>query len=177
MSFTGLHAATRRSFDKLRTNGLEKFQQPRGQRCAFAHPTLFSGVANMHTQIQTPEQVTATPAAIALIDELRAEHGDILFHQSGGCCDGSAPMCYPQAEFMVGDQDVHLGEIGGVPFYISKPQFEYWKHTQLIIDVVTGRGGMFSLENGRGVRFLTRSRLFEDGEIEALRASGRFGVD
>jgi hypothetical protein len=123
-----------------------------------------------------PLQVNATPAALALIAELRAEYGNILFHQSGGCCDGSSPMCYPQDDFIVGDRDVRLGEIGGVPFYISASQFEYWKHTQLIIDVVAGRGGMFSLENGRGVRFLVRSRLFSDDEIEALRAAGRFSA-
>lgn len=122
-----------------------------------------------------PDQVTATPAAVALIDELRREYGDILFHQSGGCCDGSSPMCYPCAEFLIGDSDVRLGAIGGAPFYISKPQFEYWKHTQLIIDVVEGRGGMFSLENGRGVRFLVRSRLFDDTEIDVLRAQGKLG--
>ena len=122
-----------------------------------------------------PLQVTATPASIELIDRLRAQHGPLLFHQSGGCCDGSAPMCYPQGDFIVGDRDVKLGEIAGAPFYISAPQFEYWKHTQLIIDVVPGRGGMFSLDNGEGVRFLTRSRLFEDGEVEALKVAGRFG--
>ena len=120
-------------------------------------------------------QVTATPAAVALIGNLRAKHGAVLFHQSGGCCDGSSPMCYPQNDFIVGDRDVLLGEIGGAPFYISAPQFEYWKHTQLIIDVVDGRGGMFSLENGEGVRFLTRSRLFTDEEVDALIAAGRFG--
>jgi len=126
---------------------------------------------------ELPLQVTATPAAVALIGELRAEHGtDLLFHQSGGCCDGSSPMCYPRSEFLVGDDsDVRLGEIGGLPFYISKPQFEYWKHTQLIIDVVAGQGGMFSLENGRGVRFLVRSRLLTDAEIDALLASGKLG--
>src|SRR5512135_1495906 len=123
-----------------------------------------------------PLQVVATPAAVALIGELRSEYGNILFHQSGGCCDGSSPMCFPQAEFQIGDSDVRLGEIGGVPFYISGPQFEYWKHTQLIIDVVPGRGGMFSLENGRGVRFLVRSRLFTDDEFEALKAAGRLAV-
>ncbi len=85
-------------------------------------------------------------------------------------------MCYPTSDFIVGDRDVRLGEIGGASFYISAPQFEYWKHTQLIIDVVEGRGGMFSLENGEGVRFLTRSRLFTDNEIEWLKASRRFGV-
>jgi hypothetical protein len=124
---------------------------------------------------ELPLQVTATPAAVELIDRLRAKHGPLLFHQSGGCCDGSSPMCYPQNDFIVGDRDVQLGVIGGVPFYISSSQFEYWKHTQLIIDVVEGRGGMFSLENGCGVRFLVRSRLFEDSEFEALRAAGRTG--
>ena len=121
------------------------------------------------------EQVVATPAAVALIEQLRAKHGPVLFHQSGGCCDGSSPMCYPIGEFLIGDRDVRLGEIGGAGFYISAPQFEYWKHTQLVIDVVEGRGGMFSLENGEGVRFLTRSRLFSDAEIDALIAAGRFG--
>lgn len=121
------------------------------------------------------EQVLATPAAVELIDRLRAKHGAVLFHQSGGCCDGSSPMCYPANDFIVGDRDVRLGEIAGAPFYISAPQFEYWKHTQLIIDVVEGRGGMFSLENGEGVRFLTRSRLFSDAEIDTLIAAGRFG--
>ncbi|WP_017463903.1 DUF779 domain-containing protein [Dyella ginsengisoli] len=119
-------------------------------------------------------KVLATPAAEALIGKLRERHGPLLFHQSGGCCDGSSPMCYPQDDFIVGDRDVRLGEIAGAPFYISPSQYEYWKHTQLIIDVVEGRGGMFSLENGEGVRFLTRSRLFTDGEIEALKATGRF---
>jgi hypothetical protein len=115
-----------------------------------------------------PERVTATPAAIALIERLRREHGEIIFHQSGGCCDGSAPMCYPRAEFLVGEGDVKLGEIGGAPFYIGAAQFDYWKHTQLIIDVVPGQGGMFSLENGTGERFLTRSRLFSDSEFATL---------
>jgi uncharacterized protein (DUF779 family) len=120
------------------------------------------------------EKVIATPAAVALIEKLRARHGALLFHQSGGCCDGSSPMCYPQDDFIVGDRDVLLGTIGEAPFYMSPSQYEYWKHTQLIIDVVPGRGGMFSLENGEGVRFLTRSRLFTDGEVEALVAAGRF---
>ena len=125
---------------------------------------------------QPPLQVLATPAAVALIERLRARHGELLFHQSGGCCDGSSPMCFAQGDFIVGDRDVQLGEIGGAPFYISPSQFEYWKHTQLIIDVVEGRGGMFSLENGEGVRFLVRSRLFEDAEVEALIAAGRFSA-
>jgi uncharacterized protein (DUF779 family) len=88
----------------------------------------------------------------------------VLFHQSGGCCDGSSPMCYPMSDYRVGETDVKLGEIGGVPFYISGSQYDVWKHTQLIIDVVPGRGGMFSLDNGRERRFLTRSRLFSGGE-------------
>jgi len=116
-------------------------------------------------------RVTATEAALKLIEMLRAKHGPLMFHQSGGCCDGSAPMCYPQGEFIVGDYDRLLGHIGGVPFYISGSQFEYWQHTQLIIDVVPGRGGMFSLEGPEGLRFLTRSRLFTDAEWAVLAAS------
>ena len=118
-------------------------------------------------------QVICTEAATALIDKLRERHGPLLFHQSGGCCDGSSPMCFAQNEFMVGDGDVLLGEIGGAPFYISASQFEYWKHTQLNIDVVPGRGGMFSLENGEGVRFLVRSRIYSDAEYAALQAAGK----
>jgi uncharacterized protein len=120
-----------------------------------------------------PQQVITTPASVALIEKLRVKHGPLMFHQSGGCCDGSSPMCFPLGEFMTGDSDVLLATIEGVPFYMSKPQFEYWKHTQLILDVVPGRGGMFSLENGEGVRFLIRSRVFTDAEIAALRAAGR----
>jgi uncharacterized protein (DUF779 family) len=116
------------------------------------------------------ERVTATPAALALIDELRLRHGPLMFFQSGGCCDGSAPMCYPAGEFSLGDTDVYLGNLGGAPFYIGLEQFGYWEHTQLIIDVVAGNGGMFSLDNGTGKRFLTRSRLFTDEECGLLRA-------
>lgn len=116
-------------------------------------------------------RVKATPAALDLIHTLAAEHGAILFHQSGGCCDGSAPMCYPASDFIPGDDDPMLGTLDGVPFYMSRSQFEYWKHTQLIIDVVEGRGGMFSLENGSGQRFLTRSRLFTEEEYAELEAA------
>ena len=118
-------------------------------------------------------KVSATPEARAFLAEIIADHGPVLFHQSGGCCDGSSPMCYPRNEFLTGDSDVKLGDVDGVPFYMSKSQFEYWKHTQLILDVVPGRGGMFSLENSEGVRFLIRSRVFTDGEIHELRAAGR----
>jgi uncharacterized protein (DUF779 family) len=114
--------------------------------------------------IEDVERVIATPAAIELIGKLTAEHGQVLFHQSGGCCDGSAPMMFPANEFMVGGSDVKLGTIGGVPFYMSESQFEYWQHTQLIIDCVKGNGGMFSLERPTGLRFLTRSRLFDNDE-------------
>jgi len=114
------------------------------------------------------KRVLATPAALELIDRMRAMHGPVMFHQSGGCCDGSSPMCYPVGDFYLGASDVRLGEIGGAEFFMSASQFEYWKHTQLIIDVVPGRGGMFSLENPEGVRFLTRSRLFDDNELNLL---------
>ena len=110
-------------------------------------------------------RVIATPATLALIDVLRAKYGPhLFFHQSGGCCDNSAANCYIEGELTIGPGDVKLGEIGSLPFYMSVSQFEYWKHTQLIIDVVPGRGGMFSLDNGREKRFLTRSRLFGGGE-------------
>ena len=113
-------------------------------------------------------RVSATPAALALIDQLKAQHGALLFHQSGGCCHGSAPMCFPANEFLVGDVDVKLGEIGSVPFYMSESQFAYWEHTHLIIDAIPGSGGMFSLERPTGLRFLTRSRLYSDEEVAAL---------
>ena len=114
------------------------------------------------------ERVIATDEALALIDLLQDRHGKIMFHQSGGCCDGSSPMCYEDGDLLIGNQDILLGEIGGVPFYMHKNQFDYWKHTQLIIDVVEGRGGMFSLEGVEGKRFLTRSRAFTKEEQEQL---------
>ncbi|MBN9254467.1 MULTISPECIES: DUF779 domain-containing protein [unclassified Mesorhizobium] len=104
-------------------------------------------------------KVSATPEAEAFLAEIIADHGPVLFHQSGGCCDGSSPMCYPRGDFIVGDNDVLLGEIGETPVYISASQYEAWKHTDLTIDVVPGRGGMFSLDNGREKRFLTRSTI------------------
>ncbi len=113
-------------------------------------------------------RVVATPAALALIERLRRQHGPLMFHQSGGCCDGSAPMCYPAGELIVGDADVRLGEIGNAPFYMTRAQFAYWQHTRLVIDVVPGSGGMFSLEGPTGLRFLTRSELFSDAEAAWL---------
>ena len=118
------------------------------------------------------ERVSVTPAAEALIGKLAATHVPLLFHQSGGCCDGSAPMCYPRGEFKVGERDVFLGTIAGTPVYISGPQFEYWQHTHLIIDAVPGRGSGFSLEAPEGLRFLTRSRVFTEDEFDALDRAG-----
>jgi len=105
-------------------------------------------------------KVTATPSALKLIEDLKKDHGkELLFHQSGGCCDGSAPMCYPVKEYLVGEDDVLIGKIGDIPFYISETQHEAWKNTDLIIDCIEGMGGMFSLDNGTGRRFLTRSEI------------------
>lgn len=118
------------------------------------------------------DKVIATPAALELVALLQSKYGkDLMFHQSGGCCDGSSPMCYPDGDFITGDADVRLGEltIAGaenftVPVWMSRNQFEYWKHTHLLIDVVPGRGAGFSLEAPEGVRFLIRSRVFTDDE-------------
>ena len=118
------------------------------------------------------ERVTITPAAEAVLGKLGAAHGPLVFHQSGGCCDGSSPMCYPRSEFRIGERDVLLGVVAGVPFYIGGQQYEYWQHTHLTVDVVPGRGSGFSLEAPEGVRFLTRSRLFSDEESSALDAEG-----
>ncbi|GFG72032.1 DUF779 domain-containing protein [Mycolicibacter senuensis] len=119
-----------------------------------------------------PERVRVTGAAAELLARLVARHGPVMFHQSGGCCDGSAPMCYPDGDFIVGDHDVLLGVLGipggEVPVWISGPQFGAWKHTQLIIDVVPGRGAGFSLEAPEGLRFLSRARAFTDHENAAL---------
>jgi len=119
-----------------------------------------------------PARVVATAAARDLVEQLRRRHGPVMFFQSGGCCDGSAPMCYPAGEFKISDTDVLLGNLDGALFWMGAEQFAYWEHTQLIIDVVAGNGGMFSLDNGTGQRFLTRSRLFTDAERDIL-SSGK----
>lgn len=119
------------------------------------------------------DRVVITAAAATLLGRLIERHGPVMFHQSGGCCDGSSPMCYPDGDFIVGDRDVLLGIVDvaqGVPVWISGPQFETWKHTQLAIDVVPGRGGGFSLEAPEGMRFLSRGRTFSDDENTALAA-------
>ena len=131
--------------------------------------------------MQTPSRVAVTPEAADLIRRLRAEHGPLMFHQSGGCCDGSSPMCYPLGEFMTGPSDVLLGSLDvddgtegttganrPVPVWMSAAQFEYWSHTHLTIDVVPGRGGGFSLEAPLGVRFLIRSRMLTEEEMARL---------
>lgn len=123
----------------------------------------------MNPQDGGVRKVIATDAALELIELLKKKHGPLMFHQSGGCCDGSSPMCFPAGEFLVGESDVRMGEIGEAPFYMSKAQYEYWKYTQLIIDVVPGRGGMFSLEGPEGKRFLTRSRIFSEEEQRILK--------
>lgn len=115
-----------------------------------------------------PPRVVATPATLAFLNELKQKYGPLMFFQSGGCCDGSSPLCYAVNDFHIGDDDVYLGDLDGTPFFIGHDQFEYWQHTQLIIDVVDGMGGMFSLDNGTGKRFLTRSRLFTDEEYTLL---------
>lgn len=116
----------------------------------------------------TTERVDVTEEATDLINRLVGVHGPVLFHQSGGCCDGSSPMCFPLGEFRIGAVDVRLGEVAGAPFYMSREQFEYWSHTHLTLDVVKGRGSGFSLEAPEGVRFLIRSRLFTDDELADL---------
>ena len=113
-------------------------------------------------------RVALTPEAAEVVRRLRASHGDLMFHQSGGCCDGSAPMCYPAGEFKLGQRDVLLGEIEGCPWYIGGQQYELWKHTHLTLDVVPGRGSGFSLESPHGVRFVISSRLFTDEEWAQL---------
>jgi uncharacterized protein (DUF779 family) len=113
-------------------------------------------------------RVDITDEAAALVARLVDQHGPLLFHQSGGCCDGSSPMCYPRGEFRLGQRDVYLGDVSGTPFYMGADQFEYWSHTHLLVDVVPGRGGGFSLEAPEGVRFLIRSSVFTDDEMAAL---------
>ena len=114
---------------------------------------------------------------MALIAKLKALHGELMFHQSGGCCDGSSPMCYPLGEFKLGQADVRLGEIEACPFYIGSAQFAFWRHTHLMIDAVPGRGGGFSLEAPEGMRFLTRSRLYTQEELVALEVQGPLAND
>ncbi len=118
--------------------------------------------------MRTTQRVLISPEAERIVEQLKSRYGELMFHQSGGCCDGSQPMCFEAGEFKVGDSDVLLGYIVGAPFYMSRDQFEYWKHTQLTIDVVPGRGSSFSLEIPMGIRFITRSRLYTAEEEQSL---------
>jgi uncharacterized protein (DUF779 family) len=129
-----------------------------------AHPTK---------EVNMVAKVIATEAALELIELLKQKHGELMFHQSGGCCDNSAANCFLPGEITIGAGDEYLGDIGGVPFYIGKAQYEYWKHTQLIIDVIEGTGGTFSLEGPEGKAFHTRSRLFTDEEWAELSGQTR----
>lgn len=122
------------------------------------------------------QRVIATDDCIAAVKALKAREGDLLFHQSGGCCDGSTPMCFTTKEFLVGPNDILLGDIAGVPFYITESQYEYWKHTQLIIDLHFGSNETFSLTAPDGRSFLTRSRLFTDEEWAELVAEAPVGL-
>lgn len=116
----------------------------------------------------TIKRVLASDSAKALIDDLRKDYGPVVFHQSGGCCDGSQPMCFEEGDFKLGYSDVCLGKVYGAEFWMSKDQFEYWQYSELTLDVVKGRGSSFSLEIPRGVRFIIRSRIFNDDEYEHL---------
>ncbi|MGB0431065.1 MAG: DUF779 domain-containing protein [Bacteroidia bacterium] len=118
------------------------------------------------------ERISATKEALELIDKIRKRMGPLMFHQSGGCCDGSSPMCFENGEFKVGESDILLGHIDNCPFYMSKDQYEYWKHTHLTLDVTPGRGSSFSLEIPYGVRFIIRSRIFTDKEYTQLVQEG-----
>lgn len=115
------------------------------------------------------ERVVSTKEALDLINHIKSIHGPIMFYQSGGCCDGSAPMCYSKGDFKLGSADVYLGSIGDVPFYMHKSQYNYWKHTQLIIDAIDGRGATFSLDNVEEKHFITNSRVFTDEEYEEVK--------
>jgi uncharacterized protein (DUF779 family) len=121
----------------------------------------------------TPSRVDVTGEAAALVRRLTGVHGPLMFHQSGGCCDGSAPMCFPDGEFLLSEADVHLGDLDvgldrRVPVHMSVSQFEYWRYTHLTIDVVPGRGAGFSVEAPEGVRFIIRSRMLTEAELAVL---------
>ena len=120
------------------------------------------------------ERIGITKAASAAIEDLKGRYGKLMFHQSGGCCDGSSPMCFEDGDFKIGESDILLGHVDECPFYMSKDQYEYWKHTHLTLDITKGRGSSFSLEIPMGIRFLIRSRLLTEEELAALKKEGRF---
>lgn len=118
--------------------------------------------------MESVRRILITPEAVDVLQQLRGRFGELMFHQSGGCCDGSQPMCFEKGEFKVGSNDVYLGDIDGCGFFMSRDQFEYWQHTQLSVDITQGRGSSFSLEIPLGLRFIIRSRLFNDNELKHL---------
>ena len=122
------------------------------------------------------EKVKVTSAACLVIDTLRKQQGELMFHQSGGCCDGSQPMCFTKGEFRIGESDVLLGEVHGCEFYMARDQYEYWKHTELTLDVTEGRGASFSLEIPLGLRFIIHSRLFTEEEFRLLKEENEVGL-
>lgn len=136
----------------------------RARLMVFVRSLIRSFILSLFMTTQTVARVDVTPAAQAVIDKLRAQHGPLMFHQSGGCCDGSSPMCFAEGDFIIGQSDVWLGQIDGCNFWMSDDQFVYWQHTHLTVDVTPGRGASFSLEIPLGVRFLIRSRLFDEYE-------------
>ena len=111
-------------------------------------------------------RIEITEEAKKIVKQLKAKHGDLIFHQSGGCCDGSSPMIFEKEEMYLDESDIFLGELENVPFYMNQDQYEYWKHTHLTVDITKGRGASFSLEIPLGVRFIIHSRLFKKKEIE-----------
>ena len=116
------------------------------------------------------ERVSVTARARAVIDQLREQHGELMFHQSGGCCDGSAPMCFQKGDFLLGSRDLCLGEIHGCGFYMAADQFEYYKNTHITVDVTEGRGSSFSLEIPLGLRFMAVSRVLTDDVLDSVKA-------
>lgn len=135
-----------------------------------AEPAVHPSTAPENTE----SRIGVSDQAAELLRKLTKQHGPLMFHQSGGCCDGSSPMCFPDGDFLISeDGDVHLGDLDvgvdrGIPVYMSTSQYQYWKHTHITIDVVKGRGAGFSVEAPEGVRFLIRSRLMTDAELEAF---------
>ena len=132
---------------------------------------VFAGMTaiNFRDGFMYVERVSATEKAKAVIDQLKQKHGELMFHQSGGCCDGSSPMCFAKGDFMVGSRDLCLGEIEGCEFYMAADQFEYYKNSHIVVDVTKGRGSSFSLEIPLGLRFVAVSRILKDEELDDLR--------
>lgn len=117
------------------------------------------------------ERVSATPEALEVIRQIVSDHGAVIFFQSGGCCENTAPQCFPKGEFAISPNDVYIGDIGGMPYYMGFREFEFWQNTHLIVDVVDGRSGTFSLDGPNGKTFICRSRLFTDQELLSIQVA------